>query len=84
MKNRGRSRKGWFRFPECMVFLGALGVLVSLAVPSYLSYEKRERVQELMTSAASFQEDVSRWADRSEPTVRSLGEGRERADEKNR
>ena len=81
MKNRGRSRKGWFRFPECMVFLGALGVVASLAVPSYLSHEKRERVKELMTSTASFREDVSEWVERSNSTTHSLENGRDKIHE---
>jgi len=60
----GREKKDGFRFPEWMVLFGALGILISVAVPSYLRLEKRERVEELMTSAANFREDLSRWMER--------------------
>jgi hypothetical protein len=62
----GREPNTRFRFNEGMVLLGALGILISVAVPSYLQVRNADRMETLLTEAIQFREELSRWIERPE------------------
>lgn len=62
----GREPNARFRFNEGMVLLGALGILISVAVPSYRQMRNEERMVALLTEAARFREDLCKWIERPE------------------
>ena len=54
--------------PFWMVMIGALGILISVAIPSYLRLEKSEQIDTLLSSAAHLREEISQRIGRPEVT----------------
>jgi len=65
-------KKG-LRFSEVMVLVGALGVLISVAVPSYLRMVRSDRVNGILASAVELRDDLSRWIERTTAPAESGG-----------
>ena len=57
----GRKRFAVLTFSEFVVTLGVMGILASIAIPSYISIQRTSRIEHLLESARSCADDLTLW-----------------------
>ena len=71
----GRKRIKGIRLSEFAVLLGVMGILASIAIPTYVDIQRRSRIEHLLASARSCREELPGWLSNSvssEPVVSGL------------
>jgi type II secretory pathway pseudopilin PulG len=58
---------------EIATVCAVLGILVSLAVPSFMQMQARSRVEQLLASAKSCREELPRWLSKAAPNRQTVG-----------
>ncbi len=61
----GEDRRRLLTLSEIGVVIGVFGILISIAVPSYMRMKSHSRMERLLESVASCQEEMPRWFDAS-------------------
>jgi Tfp pilus assembly major pilin PilA len=70
----GKRIKG-IRLSEFVVLLGVMGILASIAIPTYVDIQRRSRIEHLLASARSCREELPGWLSNSvskDPVVSNL------------
>ena len=71
----GRKRIKGIRLSEFAVLLGVMGILASIAIPTYVDLQRRSRIEHLLATARSCREELPGWLSNSvssDPMVSSL------------